>query len=246
MAKARLDDDHPPSQHRREPSPERHFRWRAGEITRLEGFCDVIFGFALTLLVVSLEAPRNYAALLADIRSLPAFGLCFVQLVMIWREHYQFSRRYGLEDPYMVFLNLVLMFIVLFYVYPLKFSFSLLLEQLSGGGLPADVGQHEASALLRIYGLGFALVFAVFALIYMHAFKLRRALALSPEEVHETRVSIEENAILSAAGLISLVLTFASTTLAGSWYFVLAPALLIHGIIARKRGKLLRREAASG
>jgi len=26
---------------------EKHFRWRAGEITRLEAFTDAVFGFAL-------------------------------------------------------------------------------------------------------------------------------------------------------------------------------------------------------
>ena len=31
------------------------------EITRLEGSSDAVFGFALTLLVVSLEVPRTYA-----------------------------------------------------------------------------------------------------------------------------------------------------------------------------------------
>ena len=41
-----------PSEHRRGLLPELYFRWRGGEITRLEAFCDVVFGFALTLLVV--------------------------------------------------------------------------------------------------------------------------------------------------------------------------------------------------
>ncbi|MFZ0807977.1 MAG: hypothetical protein WAN03_17425, partial [Candidatus Sulfotelmatobacter sp.] len=40
------------SEHRRGLLPEPYFRWRGGEITRLEAFCDVVFGFALTLLVV--------------------------------------------------------------------------------------------------------------------------------------------------------------------------------------------------
>jgi hypothetical protein len=41
--------------------PEPHFRWRGGEITRLESFTDAVFSlchnfaFAITLLVVSLK-----------------------------------------------------------------------------------------------------------------------------------------------------------------------------------------------
>src|ERR1700676_2867912 len=80
--------------------PEKYFRWRAGEITRLEAFCDVIFGFAITLLVVSLEVPHTYAELMADMRGFLPFAACFPQLALISRTHYKFSRRYGLEDPY--------------------------------------------------------------------------------------------------------------------------------------------------
>src|SRR5271166_4013115 len=156
--------------------PEQYFRWRAGEITRLEAFCDVIFGFAITLLVVSLEVPHTYAELMADLRGFLPFAVCFAQLVMIWRTHYKFSRRYGLEDPYTVFLNMVLLFLVLFYVYPLKFVFTLLFAQLTGTYVPDGLGWHEGSVLMRMYAVGFASVFLLFVLMYAHAYKFRREL----------------------------------------------------------------------
>jgi hypothetical protein len=62
-----------PSEHRRGLLPEAYFRWRGREITRLEAFCDVVFGFALTLLVVSLEVPRNYHEMMLAMRRIPAF-----------------------------------------------------------------------------------------------------------------------------------------------------------------------------
>src|ERR1700733_5133248 len=110
-----------PFTHRVALPPEKFFHWRGGEITRLEAFSDVVFGFALTLLVVSLEVPHSYAELIAVMRGFVPFAVLLAQLVMIWRTHYGFSRRYGLQDGYTVFLTMVLLFLVLLYVYPLKF-----------------------------------------------------------------------------------------------------------------------------
>jgi len=228
-----------PAEHRQGLLPELYFRWRAGEITRLEAFCDVVFGFALTLLVVSLEVPRNYEELMAAIRGFTPFAACFAQLVMIWRAHYRFSRRYGLEDPYTVFLNMVLLFLVLFYVYPLKFVFTLLFSELTGNNVGQGVGFHEASVLMRIYAGGFAAVFALFALMYARAYKFRSHLELNPAEAMETRFAIQENAIMAVVGLVSFALAFKNPAWAGWWFFVLGPILGIHGTIYGKRVRLL-------
>ncbi len=53
------------------------FRVRGTEISRLEGFSDVVFGFALTLIVVSLEVPRTYDELMEAISGFPPFAACF-------------------------------------------------------------------------------------------------------------------------------------------------------------------------
>src|SRR4051794_21086100 len=142
------------SEHRRGLLPEKYFRWRSGEITRLEAFCDVVFGFALTLLVVSLEVPRNYDELITAMRGFVPFAICFAQLVMIWRAHYLFSRRFGLEDTYTVLLSVTLLFVVLFYVYPLKFVFTMLFMQLMGSMSHGNLTDVQASVIMRIYALG--------------------------------------------------------------------------------------------
>jgi uncharacterized membrane protein len=227
------------SEHRRGLLPEPYFRWRGREITRLEAFCDVVFGFALTLLVVSLEVPRNYAELMAVMRGFVPFAICFAQLIMLWRAHYQFSRRYGLEDPYTVLLNIVLLFVVLFYVYPLKYVFSMVFAQVTGNEAVTGVGWHEASVLMRVYAAGFAAVFLLLGLMYLHAYKLRHALGLDEVEVLETRVSLQQNAIMVITGTVSFLLAVRSPALAGWWYFVLGPALGIHGAVSGRRVRLL-------
>jgi uncharacterized membrane protein len=216
--------------------PERYFRWRGGEITRLEAFCDVVFGFALTLLVVSLEVPKSFAELMTAMRGFLPFAACFAQLVMIWRGHYRFSRRYGLEDPYTMFLNIVLLFLVLFYVYPLKFVFTLLFAELTGNtGIAEGIGSHEGSILMRIYTFGFSAVFALFALMYRHAYELRDELELNPVEELETKFTMQENLVIAVIGAIAFGLAFRTPGWAGWWFFVLGPALAIHGSIYGKK-----------
>jgi uncharacterized membrane protein len=225
--------------------PEQYFRWRAGEITRLEAFCDVVFGFAITLLVVSLEVPHTYAELLADMRGFLPFAACFAQLAMIWRTHYKFSRRYGLEDPYTVFLNVVLLFLVLFYVYPLKFVFTLLFSEIMGANASANLDWHEASMLMRIYASGFAAVFLLFVLMYAHAYRLRRELALNPVEVLETRLAMRENLLLALVGVASFLVAFKSPGWAGWVYLAIGPLLGAHGAIFGKRVRRLAEKQLS-
>jgi uncharacterized membrane protein len=224
--------------------PEKYFRWRAGEITRLEAFCDVVFGFAITLLVVSLEVPHTYAELMVDMRGFLPFAACFAQLALIWRTHYKFSRRYGLEDAYTVFLNVVLLFLVLFYVYPLKFVFTLVFSELTGSEASARLGWHEGSVLMRIYALGFICVFLLFVLMYVHAYRLRRDLGLNPVEMLVTRFSIQENILLALVGITSFAVAIRSADWAGWTYASIGPLMAIHGAIFGKRIRLLAEKLA--
>ena len=91
---------------------DKYFRWRGGDVSRLEGFSDAVFGFALTLLVVSLEVPLTLTDLLQTMRGFMAFAVCFAILSWIWYEHYIFFRRYGLQDALTIVLNALLLFLI--------------------------------------------------------------------------------------------------------------------------------------
>ena len=97
------------------------FELRGQQMNRIEAVSDVVFGFAFTLLVVSLEVPHTYADLINAMRGFPAFALTFAALMALWVRHYYFFRYYGLDDLVTIVLNTPLLFLVLFYVYPLKF-----------------------------------------------------------------------------------------------------------------------------
>jgi uncharacterized membrane protein len=195
--------------------PEKHFRWRGGEITRLEGFTDAVFAFAVTLLVVSLEVPKTFQDLVIAMKGFVAFGICFAILVQVWYYHYKFSRRYGLQTTYVVTLNAALIFVVLFYVYPLKFLFTLVVGALSGGlTIPAEQLTHmvstkrEVTALLLIYSAGVLAVYLLFALLYHYAYTKRDELELNEYEALCTR-----NAIVDCAGFASIAILVAVAAL---------------------------------
>ena len=51
------------------------FRWRSHEVSRIEGLSDAVFGFAITLLVVSLDVPRDFTELANRMRGFVAFAI---------------------------------------------------------------------------------------------------------------------------------------------------------------------------
>ena len=114
-------------------------------VTRIEAFSDAVFGFALTLLVVSLAVPRTYDDMMDTVRALPAFAASFAILLLIWQEHHNFFRRYGIHDGVTIWINGLLLFVVLFYVYPLKFLMTMLVGPsgvMFGGRIDAVSGER--------------------------------------------------------------------------------------------------------
>ncbi len=215
------------------------FRLRGEEVTRLESFADAVFGFALTLLVVSLDVPKTFADLATTMRGFPAFAVCFLLLALIWNGHYKYCRRYGLDDGTARFLTCVLLFVVLFYVYPLKFLFNMSVTGLLiENGNPATVMTgHQFSILLMIYGLGFSAVYLASTLLYVHAYRLRDILELNELERFDTRYQILRLATLALVGLIAAGL--AQIAVLRNWsslvYLTLFPTLRIARLIHRRR-----------
>ncbi|HEY0078017.1 MAG TPA: TMEM175 family protein [Pyrinomonadaceae bacterium] len=180
---------------------ERHvvkgFRWRGvGEVSRIEALSDGVIAFAVTLLVVSLEVPRTFDQLLVTMRGFVAFAITFFMLFHVWFVQYKFFRRYGLNDNFTIWTNAFLLFVVLFYVYPLKFVWTLTVNMMMGlpvgrlapdGTIEPPIRREQVPQMMAIFGLGFAAVFTVFTLLYHHAYRKRVELELNELEIHDTR-----------------------------------------------------------
>ncbi|GIW09254.1 MAG: hypothetical protein KatS3mg061_0311 [Dehalococcoidia bacterium] len=175
--------------------------WRGHDILRIEALTDVAFGFALTLLVVAAEVPPTFNALVGTLVHFPAFVLSFSILLALWHAHYQFFRRFGMEDGFVFFINSIFLFVVLFYAYPLKFLFTLnvdaLLDLLGGGLLtesrvPAPIAPGQEPLLMTFYGAGLIAAAACFVLLYHHALRHATILALSPAETVAVRTEIAQ------------------------------------------------------
>src|SRR4051812_18684837 len=142
------------------------FRWRGTEITRLEALSDAVFGFAITLLVVSLQVPDTFTEMLGLLRGLPAFAASFALLFLVWLNQHHWFRRYGLEDGTTTCLNAILLFVILFFVYPLKFVFQIVIVMILGPAWFPDSGRVHGAVLeagqqplmMVVFGAGYVAV----------------------------------------------------------------------------------------
>ncbi|MDX6380844.1 MAG: hypothetical protein QOI57_1868 [Rubrobacteraceae bacterium] len=233
---------------------EEGFSWRGEDVSRIEGLSDAVFAFAVTLLVVSLEVPKTFDELLATMRGFFAFAICFWLLLVVWFEQYKFFRRYGLSDSFTLHLNGILLYIVLFYVYPLKFLFTLVVDQLPGfsavvdsstGAIGEKIEPEQVPLLMVIYGAGFIAVQFIFFLPYLRAYVLRGVLGLNTYERSVTREEIQGFLLSMGVGLASIAIAvFGGKEAASSWagyaYFLLFPLLMINGYLMsshRRRSK---------
>ena len=231
------------------PRREEHFRWRGNEISRVEGFTDAVFAFAVTLLVVALEVPHTFDGLMDVLRGFPAFVLCFALLMTFWNAHYRYHRRYGIESLFSRVMTMAIIVLVLFYVYPLKYMATLITVQLLGLDMtnaPHLDGRHQVQTLYLIYGLGLAGVWGLYAALYAHALAIRETLQLTAAETALTRGELRGNLIYVFVCCLSILLALLTSSdwLPGVIYFLLGPLQTINGIRSGKQASALAAAAA--
>jgi uncharacterized membrane protein len=226
------------------------FRLRGTHLSRVDAFSDVVFGFALTLIVVSLEVPQTYAEFHELVLSFLPFFICFVFLFMVWWAHFRFFRRYGLHDTGTILINAALLFTVLCYVYPLKFLWFLVVHQLFPGlythapvagekVVEVFTSAGQAREMMIVYGAGYAAVYFAFAALYWNAFRQRVQLHLNELEKTLTLTYFWDDFTVACVGLVCIVAAILlPLNAAGNagWFFFLIPIIkTVHGSISRRR-----------
>lgn len=216
---------------------EQYFRWRGTEISRIENLSDAVFGFSITLLVVSASVPGTYGELKEMLRLFVPFGVCMLAMGMIWHAHYTFFRRYGLQDSVTMLINGALLFVVVFYLYPLKFLVTMLFNLVSGRMDVVAASRADGDSLLAIYSAGYLGIFLLLAAFYWHAWRKREELELTPVEQLVTRqtMALLLVHVVSAVLALNAAIFFRTTGMAGALYFLIGPLSYFVGAHYGKR-----------
>ena len=224
----------------RELDHDQRFNWRGGSVTRIENLSDIVFALALGMIVSSASRPETFGQLTSHLLTIIPVAAAFAILFMIWNAHYVFFRRYGVADGRIILLNCILLLLVLFTAYPLRFIFDSLygyIEGISGDWSrleEAGISYREAGIIMGYFALGYGLIYAVISQMYVHALSKAALLDLSASEIAMTRQSIwifrVQILVVSLTGICAVwtpMYAFAGWIMSLIW----PAALLVHKLI---------------
>lgn len=219
-----------------------NFHWRGEAVTRIENLSDIVFALAFGMLVSASSPPQTMADLSGFLISIVPVTAAFAVLIGIWNHHFTFFRRYGVADKPIIVLNAILLFVVLYLAYPLRFAFDSLFALVMGmAGNMSQIDRMEltfpdSGIVIAYFGVGFAIIHALFALMYRHVIKKRELLALSDYEFVITKRSVFTHWSTVVVALTAAVLAY-FTPLNGVAGFFIAFERVVR-IITRKKFKL--------
>ena len=175
--------------------------------SRLDNFTDAAFAFAVTLLVIGgTDSPTNATMLANAVKEVPAFAIGFAIIAMFWFAHVRWRHFRGEGDWLSAMLTVLLVFLVLIYIQPLRAMARSLSSFLGGSGTPfsGDVGE-----LFLIYGAGFVALALTTAGLFAEALR-NRGLGLVERQAVGGELLIW--LILVATGIVSILLSLFPAT----------------------------------
>jgi uncharacterized membrane protein len=198
---------------------------------RLDAFVDAAFAFAVTLLIVGGgDTPERFSDLSAMLLRAPAFAAAFALIAMFWLGYRDLGRLWPHRDGLSTALSLAIVFVVLLYVFPLRFIMEAALHALSGGWLPgtrlAETLQ-EQRYLYVAYGAGCLILSVLYASLYRHH---RGQGEPTPDRDLTAAIWIGNWSILAGVSGVSMLLAAAAPDDFASWapgviYMVIGPLI---------------------
>lgn len=169
---------------------------------RIDAFTDSAFAFSLSLLVIGgSEAPKNIDQLTRALYDIPSFAFAFAVIALFWLGHVRWRQLRGSGDARSLTLTLLLVFLVLIYVQPLRSMAAVTSIAFSGTGAGF---KGSLPSLFAVYGSGFALMASVMAGLF------HDVLRGSPSDAVRWKATGERGIwlILAATGAVSLAISF--------------------------------------
>ncbi|MCR9128126.1 MAG: TMEM175 family protein [Alphaproteobacteria bacterium] len=231
---------------------EANFTWRGADVSRLENLSDIVFALVITL-AAAQSVPTSFSELTGLWREAISLAPCFALLLVIWRMHHVFFRRYDLQDGVTLCLNAVLLFLILVYIYPLKFMADFVVDFFTGAfssdaAVDAVLSFAQVKWLYVIYGGFFAALYGVFALLYAHALRRADDIGLNARERAYTRFEVEQGigvGVLSACIIVlAFILPAELSPFVGALFALMGINAYVCGVRAEARAKAAEGAAA--
>lgn len=222
------------------------FRHRGKDVLRIEALSDGVFAFSVSLLVASLEVPQTFDEMKLIVLGAIPFFLTVGLIFLFWYEQYIYFRRYGLNDLTTIVLNLVYLAVILFYIYPLKFLFSLLIYSWGGINLfPKATAQglvilsdEDFPKLIMLFSFGYFLIWFIIFLMHRHVLTLSKNFNFNNFETLFTKKEARGALWNSIIGLIAIVFAWqGKETMAGICYLFIPFVLLLNHFLFKRAYK---------
>jgi uncharacterized membrane protein len=201
---------------------------------RLDNLTDAVFGIAITLLIFNLVNPNSFEDLVAFTKTLPAFLVSITFLMIVWKEHVNFSQIYGLNNSWIQALNVLFIALIIFYVYPLRFWTLFLTNFLFETNISIQIKAAQVPDLMIYYGCMAMALYVCLLFFYLIASRNRAALSLNPYEILHTRMQVVRMLIFVGVPFVSIVVVFflrghhvgMASMLGGMTYILYTPLMI--------------------
>lgn len=204
---------------------------------RALGFLDAVYGFALTLLVTTIDvegrdAWTSVGALLSDDGSeLLSFLISFVVIVVFWRQNHALVGRLAALDSATIGANIVIAGLIIFIPFTTEAM--------------GDPDLQDLPLPTALYALNVAA--AVVATIVMYRIALNHGLEAEPDPPRVHRADLVDALVTPAVMIISIPVTYLGVELWGdssAGKYVWATLLVITPISGRRAARIRRQAGA--